>query len=751
MLTVFAVLMLWRLMFPPPLPVEPKDPSQQKPPLATVLRTPLDELLPFAEPTEESVAESPTMLSLGSLDPASGYRMQANFASRGGVLHRLQLSSPNYRDIDDRSGHLGELELTEDQGGLRIQTVPAGSVAAAVGLEVGDVIQAVGTNKPQRVQTTAAWTKVMQRTRPGQQLTIELQRAGVVQTVQAELKRVPLQLIRPEAENIALHSNELPEGFVERQSFELQISSLGPLKPSGEVLDNVNRELRQGVWRAEQPNADTLVFRKRIPEFKLEFVKTFVIDRAPTEQIENGDYPAYDLDLSIEVRNLASQPQTVAYGLMGPAGLPIEGWWYSNKIGKGMFTQVGIRDVIVRVFERDFTQIGCAQISGGNVEPIGQGSSIAFAGVDAQYFASAMLPAKESKDEIWIDTVQAMLASTALSSKLPVKYNNTTFVMTRKPVQLAALGVDGSTQLDDYVVFAGPKKPELLEQYLAAGDANHNLGDFLYYGWFWWVAKPMLFLLHSFAWLVGNHGVAIIMLTVVVRGCMFPISRKQAKSMAKMQELKPELDRITAKYKDDMQKRAAAQQALWKQHGYNPMSGCLPMFLQLPIFIGLYRSLMVDVELRQTPLFSESIRWCSNLAAPDMAFDWSSWWPQWFINGHGVFALGPYVNVLPLATVGLFILQQKMFMPPATDEQTAMTQKIMQYMMFFMGLMFFKVASGLCLYFIASSVWGIAERKLIPKPQPVVSSIPEPTVKKKIASDGSQRAAEKARRKKKSK
>ena len=73
--------------------------------------------------------------------------------------------------------------------------------------------------------------------------------------------------------------------------------------------------------------------------------------------------------------------------------------------------------------------------------------------------------------------------------------------------------------------------------------------------------------------------------------------------------------------------------------------------------------------------------------------------------------LGPYLNVLPLITIGLFMWQQKMFMPPPTDEQAAMQQKMMQYMMIFMGFMFFKVASGLCLYFIASSLWGIAERK----------------------------------------
>ena len=93
-----------------------------------------------------------------------------------------------------------------------------------------------------------------------------------------------------------------------------------------------------------------------------------------------------------------------------------------------------------------------------------------------------------------------------------------------------------------------------------------------------------------------------------------------------------------------------------------------------------------------------------------------------------MFGLGPYLNILPLLTIGLFIWQQKMFMPPPADEQAAMQQKMMQYMMIFMGVMFFKVASGLCVYFIASSLWGICERKLLPKAKPAGQAAPATAV-----------------------
>ena len=152
----------------------------------------------------------------------------------------------------------------------------------------------------------------------------------------------------------------------------------------------------------------------------------------------------------------------------------------------------------------------------------------------------------------------------------------------------------------------------------------YGLGDLMYYGWFGWVAVPMTNTLHFFYAIVRNSGLAIIMLTVLVRLCMFPLSRKQALNAQKMQELQPEIKRIQEKYKKDVEGRTKAQQELFRKHNYNPLSGCLLMFIQLPIFIGLYRSLQVDVELRDAPLIAEAIRWCSNLAAPDMLFDWSS-------------------------------------------------------------------------------------------------------------------------------
>jgi YidC/Oxa1 family membrane protein insertase len=251
------------------------------------------------------------------------------------------------------------------------------------------------------------------------------------------------------------------------------------------------------------------------------------------------------------------------------------------------------------------------------------------------------------------------------------------------------------------------------------------------YGWFRPIAKILASVLHFFERLpLVNYGLAIIMLTVLVRSCMIPLSRKATKNAQMMQELAPEMKRISEKYKNDMEKRAAAQKELFSKHNYNPFGGCLLMLIQLPIFIGLYRALSVDVELRQAPLIP-GLSWCSNLAGPDMLWYWKPYLPAFFVDETGW--LGPYFNILPIITITLFLLQQKMFMPPATDDQTRMQQKMMKFMMIFMGVLFFRVPSGLCVYFIASSLWGVAERKLLPqvgKKKKEEEVEPKPTGKK---------------------
>jgi YidC/Oxa1 family membrane protein insertase len=232
----------------------------------------------------------------------------------------------------------------------------------------------------------------------------------------------------------------------------------------------------------------------------------------------------------------------------------------------------------------------------------------------------------------------------------------------------------------------------------------------------------LLGLLHT---IVPVYGLNIILLTVLVRGLMFPVSRKQALLSLRMQELAPEMKKLQEKYKNDAQARTQATMDLYRRHGVNPMGGCLPLLLQMPVFLGLYYALQESIFFRLAPFL-----WIDNLAAPDMLF----WWGQnipWIsepANLGGIGYLGPYFNVLPGVAVALMLVQQKMMTPPPTDDQQASQQKIMKIMMVVIGFLFYKVAAGLCIYFIASSLWGVAERKLLPKKKPSgAGTVPEAT------------------------
>ncbi len=229
-----------------------------------------------------------------------------------------------------------------------------------------------------------------------------------------------------------------------------------------------------------------------------------------------------------------------------------------------------------------------------------------------------------------------------------------------------------------------------------------------------WCTNVMHAVLGYLYALIGSYGLCIILLTVMVRGMMFPLSRKQALMSLRMQQLQPEMKKIQEKYKDDSQARGLAQMELYRKHGINPLGSCWVILLQMPIFMGLYFALQESTHFRLAEFWPT---WIPNLAAPDMLLRWGESIP--FISrveDYGsIFYLGPYFNLLPVIAVIVMIAQQSMLTPPAVDEQQAMQQKMMKYMMIFFGLMFYKVAAGLCLYFIASSVWGFCERKLLPK------------------------------------
>lgn len=681
----------------------------------------------LAAPTEEV---EPRWVTLGSLDPASPYRMLVTLTNRGAAIETIELSSPRYRQTDwleIHGGYLGSMAATSAEGGgALLHSVGPGTPAAKAGLEADDVITAIDG---EQIADADALAERLEDTAAEQVVNISIRRGDNARDVTATLQRWPMRIVKAE-ENAQL-------------SYLLTLAELddAQLKDDEEELAEV--ALRSGTWEvlSDEQKPDEVAFRFILAEQQLEVIKRYRLARLP-EDNKSDDAPAYHLEMDIEIRNRDDAPHSVAYRLDGPTGLPAEGWWYANKISPDSWSGAGMRDVAITMLEKD-GDVRHSLVSASTIvdsieeaEPLRWDLPLSYIGVDAQYFACVMVPQKERPDDVWFARSTAIVAG-ELPPKDRRKAANVTFRATSGVHELAA----GDDVTHRFRIFAGPKKPSLLATY---STPSANLEELIVYGWFGWVASPMIRILHGFYALVGNYGLAIVLLTVLVRAAMFPLSRKQALNAQKMQELQPEIKKLAEKHKKDLQARQKAQQELFRKHNYNPLSGCLPMFIQLPIFIGLYRALSVDVELRQAPLVSESVGWANNLAAPDMLFYWEPYLPGFLAAPTGW--LGPYFNLLPCITIVLFLVQQKMFMPEPTDEQAALQMKIMRYMMVVIGVMFFKVPSGLCVYFIASSLWGIAERKLLPKVTAKKDDAPAPPPAKKprparsgSASDGDAR------------
>jgi YidC/Oxa1 family membrane protein insertase len=228
------------------------------------------------------------------------------------------------------------------------------------------------------------------------------------------------------------------------------------------------------------------------------------------------------------------------------------------------------------------------------------------------------------------------------------------------------------------LTYVGPKERDVLA---AAGGGKHQLSELIDLGFFSAIAKILVAFLLAVYGLIPNWGVAIIILTITARTLLFPLAIPSIKSMMKMRELKPELDALNVKYKDDAQAKGLAQMELWRKHNVNPLKGCLPQLASMPVWFALYTTLQTAVELYNIPFL-----WFPDLSLPD-----------------------PYY-VLPFVIGGTSFLQQKLM--PMQGDPTQ--QKMMLYMMpaMFTVFMLF-LPSGLGVYMFTNGVLGIIQQQTV--------------------------------------
>jgi len=241
--------------------------------------------------------------------------------------------------------------------------------------------------------------------------------------------------------------------------------------------------------------------------------------------------------------------------------------------------------------------------------------------------------------------------------------------------------------------YMGPKSLKVLSSY------DNNLKKAINFGWFDVLAKPCLIGMNLIHGIIPNYGIAIILLTILIKLVFWPLGTKSYKSMNDMRKLQPLMTELREKYKDDKQRMNQEVMGLYKTYKVNPMSGCLPMLVQMPIFFALYRMLYQAIELRHAPFMG----WIVDLSAPDRLFDFDVAIP---------FMQAPYgVPVLTIIMGATMFLQQKM--SPSTGDPTQ--AKMMMLMPIFMTFIFINFPAGLVLYWLVNNVLSIGQQYYIQK------------------------------------
>ena len=245
----------------------------------------------------------------------------------------------------------------------------------------------------------------------------------------------------------------------------------------------------------------------------------------------------------------------------------------------------------------------------------------------------------------------------------------------------------GGSATYSYKMYFGPKKLSILRT------EDHDLAKVINFGWFDFLAKPTLWLLNWLYGYVGNYGVAIIIITILIKLVFWPITSKGMRSMKNMQKLQPKVAKLKEKYKDDPTKMNQEMMALYKTYKVNPVGGCLPMLIQIPFFFALYRVLMAAIELRHAPF----MLWINDLSAPDR-----------LMIGFDI----PYIHGIPVLTLlmGLSMYLQQKMTPTTADPTQA---RIMQFLPVVFTFMFINFASGLVLYWFVNNLLSILQQQLI--------------------------------------
>ncbi|MGL4226127.1 MAG: membrane protein insertase YidC, partial [Rickettsia sp.] len=306
-------------------------------------------------------------------------------------------------------------------------------------------------------------------------------------------------------------------------------------------------------------------------------------------------------------------------------------------------------------------------------------------GITDKYWLSALIPDKSSNYSSNFNYVL----------KQGIEKYQVDFI---SPVQIIKPGENFSIKSR---IFAGAKKVDLLDKY----EKQYDIKLFdraIDFGWFYVITKPVFYAMNFFYGYVGNFGISILIVTVIIKLLMFTLANKSYRSMKKMKNLQPEIDRIKNLYSDDKARLNQEIMALYKKEKVNPVAGCLPILVQIPVFFSIYKVLYVTIEMRQAPFYG----WIKDLSAPD---------PTTIFNLFGLLPFSPpsflMIGAWPILMATTMFLQQRMSPEPADPVQA----QVMKFMPLVFLVMFSSFPVGLLIYWSWNNILSIIQQYYINK------------------------------------
>jgi YidC/Oxa1 family membrane protein insertase len=490
---------------------------------------------------------------------------------------------------------------------------------------------------------------------------------------------------QPGSEDVALLSKKHRKITINTPLYSVQISEKGAVFTSF-ILKKYRQHIELNSPLLEmlstEPSAETITLafqNKTSHDFDLN--NSFFLSKLPSDSID-----------------IYENPEEVSFTFVSSSGIVIEKKFtffpetYLIKLNvavKNQSDQTFQNNLIVSIQNKgpaDKTMYGfegpsalindkLTQIKTKKIETTGPLSGkIKWIALQDRYFISCIIPEKPAEAVMQIGV-------------------NPQNILKADYIQPESIIAPNTQHVFEYSLYFGPKSMKALAK------ANYDLKKAVNFGMFDVIAKPCVWAMNYLYEFIPNYGIAIIMLTVFIKIILWPLGSKSYKSMSEMKKLQPLMAELREKHKNNKQKMNQEIMGLYKTYKVNPLGGCLPMVVQIPIFFALYRMLYEAIELRHAPFFG----WINDLAAPDRLFNFDFSIP---------FMQPPYgIPVLTIIMGGTMFLQQKMS-PPMGDPSQA---KIMMFMPIIFTVIFINFSSGLVLYWLVNNILSISQQYYIQK------------------------------------